>query len=184
MYLFGTQIGEISGKLDVTSICSHPAILGFYHLVEWLAHLEMHLVFHESFRGFRGLNRCHSLMLQGLVKQCDQMKVFWRGCKLGAGLSLTKQTLTGQAFRHSAPPAALSHHCLSSSLSLLPTLLLCHYCCLNLGKVGQPRWLSGLALPSTQGVILETRDRDPCQAPCMGVQGECFSLFLFLSLCL
>ena len=32
---------------------------------------------------------------------------------------------------------------------------------------GQPRWLSGLALPSAQGVILETRDRVPRQAPCM-----------------
>ena len=30
---------------------------------------------------------------------------------------------------------------------------------------GQPGWLSGLALPSAQGVILETRDRIPCQAP-------------------
>ena len=28
-------------------------------------------------------------------------------------------------------------------------------------------WLSGLALPSAQGVILETQDRVPCWAPCM-----------------
>ena len=28
-------------------------------------------------------------------------------------------------------------------------------------------WLSGLAPPSAQGVILETWDRVPCQAPCM-----------------
>ena len=32
---------------------------------------------------------------------------------------------------------------------------------------GQPKWLSGLALPSAQGLILETRDRFPRQAPCM-----------------
>ena len=31
--------------------------------------------------------------------------------------------------------------------------------------VGQPWWLSSLASPSAQGVILETRDRVPCQAP-------------------
>ena len=31
----------------------------------------------------------------------------------------------------------------------------------------QPRWLSGLAPPSAQGVILETRDPVPHQAPCM-----------------
>ena len=32
---------------------------------------------------------------------------------------------------------------------------------------GQSRWLSGLALPSAQGAILETWDRVPCQASCM-----------------
>ena len=32
---------------------------------------------------------------------------------------------------------------------------------------GQPGWLSGLALPSARGVILETQDRVPPQAPCM-----------------
>ena len=28
----------------------------------------------------------------------------------------------------------------------------------NLLNLGQPRWLSGLALPAAQGVILETQD--------------------------
>ena len=32
---------------------------------------------------------------------------------------------------------------------------------------GQPSWLSGLAPPSAQGMILETLDRVPRQAPCM-----------------
>ena len=32
---------------------------------------------------------------------------------------------------------------------------------------GQPGWLSGLALPSSQGLILETRDRVPHRAHCM-----------------
>ena len=32
---------------------------------------------------------------------------------------------------------------------------------------GQPRWLSGLAPPSAQGMILETQDRVPRRAPCM-----------------
>ena len=32
---------------------------------------------------------------------------------------------------------------------------------------GQPGWLSSLGPPSAQGEILETRDRVPCQAPCM-----------------
>ena len=34
-------------------------------------------------------------------------------------------------------------------------------------KEGQPRWLSGLALPSAQGLILETQDRVSRRAPCM-----------------
>ena len=34
-------------------------------------------------------------------------------------------------------------------------------------KIGQPGWLSGLAPPSAQGVILETQDQVPRQAPCM-----------------
>ena len=33
--------------------------------------------------------------------------------------------------------------------------------------MGQSWWLSGLAPPSAQGVILETRDRVPRRAPCM-----------------
>ena len=32
---------------------------------------------------------------------------------------------------------------------------------------GKPGWLSGLVSPSAQGLILETQDRVPCQAPCM-----------------
>ena len=39
---------------------------------------------------------------------------------------------------------------------------------LKIFKCGQPRWLSGLAPPSAQGVILETRDGIPHRAPCMG----------------
>ena len=34
-------------------------------------------------------------------------------------------------------------------------------------KTGQPGWLSGLALPSAQAVILGTWDRVPCRAFCM-----------------
>ena len=34
-------------------------------------------------------------------------------------------------------------------------------------SLGQPRWLSGLAPPSAQGVILETRNRVLCWTPCM-----------------
>ena len=32
---------------------------------------------------------------------------------------------------------------------------------------GQPQWPSGLVPPSAKGMILETRDRVPRQAPCM-----------------
>ena len=39
--------------------------------------------------------------------------------------------------------------------------------CAKLQKFEQPGWLSSLALPSAQGLILETRDRVPCRAPCM-----------------
>ena len=46
---------------------------------------------------------------------------------------------------------------------------------------GQPGWLSGLALRSAQGVILETWDPVPCQVPCMEPASP--SAFLFLSLC-
>ena len=34
-------------------------------------------------------------------------------------------------------------------------------------KQGQPGWFSGLAPPSTQGMILETWNRVPRWAPCM-----------------
>ena len=50
--------------------------------------------------------------------------------------------------------------------------------------IGQPQWPSGLALPSAQGVILETQDRVPRQAPCMGAWGLLLSLPLCLCLCL
>ena len=33
--------------------------------------------------------------------------------------------------------------------------------------MGQPLWLSGLAPPAAQGVILEIRDGVPRRAPCM-----------------
>ena len=38
-------------------------------------------------------------------------------------------------------------------------------------------WLSGLAPPSAQGLILETWDQVPCQAPCM----EPASLYAYVS---
>ena len=38
---------------------------------------------------------------------------------------------------------------------------------IKLVKIGQPGWLSSLALPSTQGVILETWDRVSHRAPCV-----------------
>ena len=49
---------------------------------------------------------------------------------------------------------------------------------------GQPWWLSGLAPPSVQGVILETRDRIPHQAPCMesASPSACLSASLSVSL--
>ena len=49
--------------------------------------------------------------------------------------------------------------------------------------LGQPRWRSGLALPAAQGVILETRDRVPRQAPCMepASPSACVSVSLSLS---
>ena len=48
---------------------------------------------------------------------------------------------------------------------------------------GQPGWLSGLALPSAQGMILETRDRVPCQAPCMEPASLSLPVSLPLTLC-
>ena len=48
---------------------------------------------------------------------------------------------------------------------------------------GQPRWLSGLAPPAVQGMILETRDPVPHQAPCMepASPSACVSASLSLS---
>ena len=47
---------------------------------------------------------------------------------------------------------------------------------------GQPWWRSGLAPPSTQGVILGTRDRVPRWAPCMvpASPSACVSAPVFL----
>ena len=49
---------------------------------------------------------------------------------------------------------------------------------------GQPGWLSSLALPLAQGMVLETRDPVPCQAPCMepASPSACVSSSLSLSL--
>ena len=49
--------------------------------------------------------------------------------------------------------------------------------------MGQPRWLSDLAPPSAQGLILEAQDRVPRQAPCV-VEPASASLSLSLSLSL
>ena len=49
---------------------------------------------------------------------------------------------------------------------------------------GQPRWLSSLALPSAQGVILETRDGvtwDSCMEPASPSACVCSSLSLCVS---
>ena len=53
-------------------------------------------------------------------------------------------------------------------------------------KLGQPWWLSGLVLPSAQGVILEARDRVPRQAPCMepASPSACVSASLSFCVCL
>ena len=48
---------------------------------------------------------------------------------------------------------------------------------------GQPEWPSGLALPSAQGMILETQDRVPHQAPCMGPASPSACVSAPLSLC-
>ena len=50
-------------------------------------------------------------------------------------------------------------------------------------NIGQPRWLSDLALPSAQGAILETQDRVPCQAPCMEPASPSACVSASLSLC-
>ena len=49
-------------------------------------------------------------------------------------------------------------------------------------QVGQPRGLSGLVPPSAQGVILETQDRVPHRAPCMGPASPSASVSASLSL--
>ena len=49
---------------------------------------------------------------------------------------------------------------------------------------GQPQWLTGLVLPSAQGVILETRDRVPHQAPCVEPASPSASVSAFLSVSL
>ena len=58
----------------------------------------------------------------------------------------------------------------------------------NYMTIGQPGWLSGLVPPSAQGLILETWDRVPRQAPCMEPASlslsRALSLSLSLSLCL
>ena len=58
--------------------------------------------------------------------------------------------------------------------------------CFKVLEVGQPGWLSGLALPSAQGVILETLDRVPCQALCVepASPSACISASLSLSVSL
>ena len=49
---------------------------------------------------------------------------------------------------------------------------------------GQPWWLSSLALPSAQGIILESWDRVPHQGPCMepAPPSACVSASLSVSL--
>ena len=56
----------------------------------------------------------------------------------------------------------------------------------KISKTGKPGWLSGLAPPSAQGVILETWDRVPRRAPCMepASPSACVSAILSLSLSL
>ena len=46
---------------------------------------------------------------------------------------------------------------------------------------GQAKWLSGLAPPSAQGMILESWDRVPRQAPCMEPASP--SACVYASLC-
>ena len=57
-------------------------------------------------------------------------------------------------------------------------------CSLENSYLGIPGWLSGLAPPSVQGVILETQDRVPRRAPCMepASPSACVSASLSLSL--
>ena len=50
---------------------------------------------------------------------------------------------------------------------------------------GQPRWLSGFALPSARGVILETGDQVPRRASCMepASPSACVSASLCVCVC-
>ena len=48
---------------------------------------------------------------------------------------------------------------------------------------GQPGWLSGLAPPSAQGVILETWDRVPRPAPCMELASPSACVCLCVCVC-
>ena len=52
------------------------------------------------------------------------------------------------------------------------------------GDLGQLGWLSGLAPPSAQGLILETRDRVPCRAPCREPASPSACVSASLSLCI
>ena len=73
------------------------------------------------------------------------------------------------------------------SLVLLPSQIpsfagfLIEFCPVQMVHPGQPRWLSGLVLPSAQGVILETQDRVPRQAP--GMEPASPSACVSASLC-
>ena len=49
--------------------------------------------------------------------------------------------------------------------------------------LGQPGWLSGLAPPSAQGLILETQDRVPHWAPCMEPASPSACVSASLSVC-
>ena len=51
------------------------------------------------------------------------------------------------------------------------------------GQWGHPGWLRGLASPSAQGLILESRDRVPRRAPCMepASPSACVSVSLCVS---
>ena len=57
---------------------------------------------------------------------------------------------------------------------------------IKFSRVGQPGWLSGLALPLAEGVILETQDRVPCWASSIEPvsPSACVSLPLSLSVSL
>ena len=77
-------------------------------------------------------------------------------------------------------------HCLVFYV-LIPSFFKCsswfNVCILIIMQLRQPRWLSGLALPSVQGLLLETQDRVLRQAPCMEPLLP-LPVSLLLSLCL